>query len=190
MTNDQSPISPFPLTAKIPTDEPPLCTSQFKVRVYQDLGEGAAPLELPALTNAIFEYEIDDGSDVFSDEYFPDTRIHFLDEDGDSLTDEDEEDEDLEDEDDLEDVQFQVTVSYSVTPSVLKEIRGAFPLPPDANLVFEITHTHANGVACFRHTFRGWPHHNSSCVASNREPEEMVNSISLQCEDTTMFQML
>lgn len=172
-----------------------LCSSKFTVRVYQDLGEESSTtkLELPKLTEAIFAYDIDDGSNTFNDDFFPDNRVMFDDDE------DDEDDEDTEwppsdmddDEDDYEseELVYQVTVSYAVTADVLKEIRGAFPLPSDADLVFEITHSDDAGNPVYKHIFRGWPHHDCSHSASRREPAEMVHRISLQCEDVKMFQV-
>ncbi len=176
--------------------QPILCSSNFTVHVYQDLGEQATQkLELPKLTAAIFQYEIDDGSNTFSDQYFPQYPGGDYDEDEDDDEDQDEVDKDWppfgmdDDEGDDEDPVYQVTVSYGVTADVLKEIRGAFPLPVDADLVFEFTHLDQAGTPVYKHIFRGWPHHNCSHSASKREPQEMVHTISLQCEDVKMFQV-
>ena len=176
--------------------QPILCSSNFKVRVYQDFGAAVEQkLELPKLTAAIFQYDIDDGSNTFRDDYFPENRSGFFDDDEDDEDGDDTEwppsgmDDDESDEDWEEEQVYEVTVSYGVTAEVLKEIRGAFPLPSDADLVFEFTHFDNSGAPVYRHIFRGWPHHNCSHSASKREPAEMVHTISLQCEDVKMFQV-
>ena len=157
-----------------------LDSSKFIFRAYQDLGEGSKSLELPFLSNAIFSYKFaEEEENPFADEYFQ-VRDFLSTTDGD----------DDEEEDEGGDAPlYEVTISYYVNRSVLIEIAGAFPLPPDADLIFEIVHLDDNNLPVFKHLFRGWPLHNDLHAASIKEKSTMVHTLSLQCETFKLFDL-
>lgn len=168
-----------------------LKSNNFSIKVYQDFGKDTPKLPLPNLSALAFAYEFSEEEADPLDDMFKPFSISFQaadDEDeGDGDVDMDDEDDD--DDEDMDEEGYTVTLRYHITRDLLTEFHGAFPIPDDSFLVFEITHLDANGKPVFVHLFSGAPSHPPFIAASKKLDSQMVGTLVLHCEQITLYDL-